>query len=155
MKAFRFRVHTLVHKLWVSLYLWGFALKLIWRGIGYDWSKFSSFEAQGFGALLPKLRDSTYGNTNYQKLMQQLQPILQHHYRLNRHHPEHFPHGYQDMTLVDVVEMWCDWQASVKKHKKSNLNDSLAYCQKRFGIAEELIRIFRNTANLPAACKDC
>jgi hypothetical protein len=148
MKAFRFRIHTLIHKVWVFWYLLSFALKLIWRGIIHDWSKFSAVEAQGFGELLPQLHASTYGDASYQALMQQLQPILQHHYRVNRHHPEHFPDGYRAMTLEDIVEMWCDWRASVKKHEHSNLSDSLAHCQQRFGISEDLIQILRNTANL-------
>ena len=144
-KAARFRLHTLGHKFWVLFYLSVFALQLGWRGIIHDYSKFSKIEAEGFGEELPKLRESSYGESNYQELLEQTKPILDHHYIYNRHHPEHFQHGYTEMNLIDIVEMLCDWQASVKKHQDGNIIKSIAYCQQRFGMSEDIVKILLNT----------
>ena len=145
MKAMLFRFHTLHHKLWVLYYVSGFALKLLWRGILHDYSKFSTFEARGFGEELPKLRESSYGEADYHALLEHTQPILTHHYRYNRHHPEHFPDGYTNMSLLDIVEMLCDWQASVKKHQDGDIVKSIDYCQQRFGMSDDISNILRNT----------
>lgn len=145
MKATRFRLHTLGHKFWVFFYLCVFAFKLIWRGIIHDYSKFSKIEAKGFGDELPKLRKSSYGEANYQDLLEQTKPILEHHYKYNRHHPEHFQNGYSDMNLIDLVEMLCDWQASVKKHKDGNIRKSIVHCKQRFGMSEDIVNILLNT----------
>ncbi|MCP4401672.1 MAG: hypothetical protein GY801_30775 [bacterium] len=145
MKATRFRLHTLVHKFWVFSYLGVFALKLIWRGLIHDSSKFSTLEAEGFGECLPKLRESSYGERDYQDLLDQTQAILNHHYTHNRHHPEHFQHGYSEMDLIDVVEMLCDWQASIKKHQDGNIITSIEYCKQRFDMSEDIVKIFLNT----------
>lgn len=140
-----FRLHTLVHKFWVFFYLCIFAFRLIWRGIIHDCSKFSKTESEGFGGFLPKLQNSSYGKDDYEDLLEQLQPVLKHHYKFNRHHPEHFQNGYSDMNLVDVVEMLCDWQASVKKHRCGNIVRSIEYSKKRFFMSEDIVKIFLNT----------
>ena len=145
MKATRFRIHTLRHKFWVFVYLSDFALHLLWRGLIHDYSKFSTIEAEGFGECLSKLQESSYGEQDYQDLLDQTQPILNHHYKYNRHHPEHFQNGYSEMNLIDVVEMLCDWQASIKKHKDGNIIKSIEYCKQRFDMSEDIVKILLNT----------
>lgn len=53
--------------------------------------------------------------------------------------------GLHGMTLLDVVEMFCDWQAAVSRHKDGNLMNSIAINQKRFGYSDEVRRILENT----------
>ena len=73
-------------------------------------------------------------------------PALKHHYENNRHHPEHFEDGANGMTLIDLVEMLCDWYAATKKHEDGNLARSLVVNEKRFKISPQLTKIFENTA---------
>lgn len=72
---------------------------------------------------------------------------LKHHYAANRHHPEHFPDGVNDMTLVDVLEMLADWKAATERHADGNLRQSLDIQRNRFQLSDQLVAILRNTAD--------
>ena len=154
----KFRIHNLGHKGWVTWYCLRFASRLLWRAVTHDWSKNSRVEARGFGRLLPLLKESTYGTESYQVLMDEMKPVLQHHYKYNRHHPEYFgvgaprdiDHpflcGLDAMTLLDFTEMWCDWQAAVKKHEDGDIFRSIKHNCDRFKMSNQLTRILTNEA---------
>jgi len=76
-----------------------------------------------------------------------MKPALDHHYANNRHHPEHFKGkgGTNGMDLVDLIECFCDWAAATKRHANGSLKKSIEYNQKRFGIGNQLTKIFHNT----------
>ena len=54
--------------------------------------------------------------------------------------------GVAAMTLIDLVEMFCDWAAASERHADGNLLRSIEIGQERFGFSDELVSIFRNTA---------
>jgi len=54
--------------------------------------------------------------------------------------------GLHGMTLLDIIEMLCDWKAATLRHKDGDLLRSIDLNQKRFGYSEEMRRILRNTA---------
>ena len=72
----------------------------------------------------------------------------QHHYAANRHHPEHFTKGIDDMTLIDIIEMLCDWKAASLRQNDGNLLKSIEINAQRFGYDDQLKRSFINTAKL-------
>lgn len=121
---------------------------LLERALKHDRSKLESPELEIFTEYTPKLRGTTYGSPEYFKQLKGMQVALDHHYAKNSHHPEHYPNGIQGMTLLDIVEMFCDWKAASMRHADGNFNDSIELNQKRFNISEELTQIFRNTANI-------
>jgi len=47
-----------------------------------------------------------------------MKPAIEHHYKNNRHHPEHFNNGIDEMNLVDLIELLCDWKAASERNKK-------------------------------------
>lgn len=49
------------------------------------------------------------------------------------------------MTLIDIVEMLCDWMAAVKRHNDGNIYKSLNVCKERFHIDNQLYTILKNT----------
>jgi hypothetical protein len=51
-----------------------------------------------------------------------------------------------DMTLLDLVEMFCDWRAASKRHNDGNINKSIEISGGRFNMSPQLIKIFENTA---------
>ena len=51
-----------------------------------------------------------------------------------------------DMTLVDLLEMLCDWKASSMRHQDGNILKSIEINQTRFGYTDELKKILENTA---------
>ncbi len=51
------------------------------------------------------------------------------------------------MTLMDLVEMFCDWWAATKRHDDGCIRRSIQINRKRFNIDEQLVKIFENTVN--------
>ena len=77
--------------------------------------------------------------------MERVKPAIEHHYANNRHHPEHWPNGIDDMTLLDLVEMLVDWKAATVRNKNGNIRKSVEHNSKRFNMSPQLTKIFENT----------
>jgi len=77
-----------------------------------------------------------------------MKPAVDHHYEMNRHHPEHFADGIDGMNLLDIVEMLCDWKAATLRHKDGDLRKSIETNAVRFKISPQLKRIILNTIDL-------
>jgi hypothetical protein len=118
------------------------------RAVSHDDSKMESPELALFDEYTPKLAGCTYGSEEYQKFLVELKPALDHHYAVNRHHPEHFEEGVAGMNLVDVVEMFCDWFAASKRHDDGDIYKSINFNKDRFHLPVELVSIFHNTADI-------
>lgn len=111
----------------------------------HDQSKLESPEVELFDEWTPKLAGLTYGSEEYQAALKALGPALSHHYRCNRHHPEHWPDGVAGMTLMDLVEMFCDWKAASERHANGNLQRSIELNTARFQLDPQVAKIFENT----------
>ena len=116
------------------------------RGLMHDDSKLKSPEKETFDEYTPKLKHTTYGSDEYKSYLKEMGFALDHHYKNNRHHPEYFDNGIQDMSLIDIIEMFCDWLSAVERHEDGDIFKSIEYNQDRFGYSDELKNIFRNTA---------
>jgi len=79
---------------------------------------------------------------------------LDHHYKENSHHPEHFVNGIKGMSLIDLVELLSDWVAASKRHDTGNVAKSIEINQERFGYTDELKEILLNTIQLLGYKKD-
>lgn len=122
--------------------------KLTQRGVDHDASKMVSPEVELFSQYTKKLANLTYGSDEYAASLEAIKPALDHHYATNRHHPEHFVNGINDMNLVDLVEMFCDWKASTLRMNDGNLLKSIELNAERFNLDPQLKQILLNTANL-------
>jgi hypothetical protein len=60
------------------------------RAIAHDASKLQSPESEGFASLYERFAKAEYGTPEYLECCKLIQPILDHHYSLNSHHPQHF-----------------------------------------------------------------
>ncbi len=119
---------------------------LIARALSHDWSKLQIHEKPYFDLYTPKLAGCTYGSDEYQQYLKELKPCLEHHYDVNRHHPEHFyERGIKGMNLVDIVEMFCDWYAATKRHNNGDIMKSITLNQSRFDYSDDLKAVFENT----------
>ena len=136
---------VLIHKTLVFWYCFKFSMVLIWRGIVHDNSKFMPSESSGFLRVVHRLKKTTYGTPEYFDLLKEIKPNIDKHYKRNAHHPEHWPFGIRGMDLIDLVEMFCDWQAAIKKHKDGNIFKSIEHNAKRFDIPKELEEILFNS----------
>lgn len=123
-------------------------IDLIRRGEEHDQSKLGTPEVELFTEMTPRLATSTYGSPEYHEFRKQLGPALEHHYANNAHHPEHYKDGLNDMSLLDILEMLCDWKASSERHNNGNIRKSIEINADRFGISPQLVRILENTADI-------
>lgn len=123
-------------------------VELLRRGELHDQSKLTHPEVSEFTRLTPVLAGLTYGSPEYDKCKAELGNALKHHYANNRHHPEHWKNGVDDMDLVDLIEMFCDWKAASERHNDGNIRKSIEINGKRFEMSPQLIRIFENSVGL-------
>ena len=131
------RVYVMLHKLCDDLIL---------RGVIHDQSKLNPAEKKVLDKVTPQLRGLPYGSPEYSTCLAKMDSMLTRHYQVNRHHPEHWEQGIQGMTLVDLVEMFCDWCAATERHDNGDISKSIAINRTRFGYDEVLANIFVNTA---------
>lgn len=136
---------TTAHILRVRELLYIVQNKLEERGFAHDLSKLQSPEKEGFDEVTGALRGLTYGSDEYKAQLEKLKPILAHHYEKNSHHPEHYTSGINGMTILDIVEMFCDWKAATERHADGSLEKSIRHNQARFGMSDQLVSIFENS----------
>lgn len=142
------QVETIKHIEKVREVIRVFISKLVTRALDHDKLKLESPEVEIFAEFTPKLAETTYGSEEYMQFLEEMKPALQHHYANYRHHPEHFEKGINDMNLVDLVEMFCDWKASSMRHNDGNLLKSIDVNATRFNMTSQLKQIFINTAKM-------
>lgn len=140
------RADTLIHNQRVGELMVQLVKELLDRSTCHDRSKTLPPEVEVFNEFTPKLKTSTYGSDEYKGYLTAMGEGLAHHYAHNRHHPEFFTDGINDMTLVDLVEMLADWKAATERHADGDLARSLEIQKERFGISDQLARILHNTA---------
>ena len=142
------RVETQKHIEKVRKYIRFFTDKLTTRGELHDASKLEEPEISGFAEHTENLNKIEYGSEEYKQELEALKETLEHHYNHNRHHPEYHKNGINDMNLLDVMEMICDWKASCERQKNGNLLRSIEINAERFNIDKQLMQILINTAQL-------
>lgn len=53
-----------------------------------------------------------------------------------------------NMNLVDIVEMICDWKAATLRHNDGNIYKSIEHNTGRFGLSPQVVNILLNTVPL-------
>lgn len=87
----------------------------------------------------------TYGSNEYKETLREFKPAIEHHQKNNRHHPEFYEDGICGMSLVDIVEMLCDWKAASQRHDDGDILKSIAINADRFGMDGQIVSILQNT----------
>ena len=54
--------------------------------------------------------------------------------------------GITGMSLLDILEMLCDWKAATERHADGDLARSIEISQQRFGYTDEMKSVLINTA---------
>jgi hypothetical protein len=111
----------------------------------HDESKLEEPEKSMYDEFTPKLRELTYGSDEYKEVLKQMGIALEHHYKSNSHHPEHYEYGIEGMSLLDLIEMVADWKAATMRHADGDLRKSLHINKERFHISDQLYEIIVNT----------
>lgn len=116
--------------------------KELWKRLWiHDLSKYTWKEARWFVKENWRLRKLTYGSPEYKAAIDRIRPGIQAHYEANRHHPEWHENGLLGMSLIDEIEMICDWAAATRKHDDGNILISIEKNAERFGYEGDKARI--------------
>jgi len=139
------RLHTYEHILKFQGYLHEIVQVLQERMLFHDASKLVSPEVEIFDKYTADLSKLTYGSPEYKQTLVDMKPAMDHHYAINRHHPQSYKNGIKDMDLIDIMEMLADWTAATHRHDNGDIMKSLEINQERFGYSDELKKILHNT----------
>jgi hypothetical protein len=120
--------------------------KLSYRAYIHDRSKLVEPEKPLIDACPLKLSEMKYNSPAYKRSLEKLGTALKHHYAVNKHHPQYWEHGVNDMSLLDVIEMLIDWKSATERVKDGDIYKSIKINQKRFGLSDQLVNILENTA---------
>lgn len=52
-----------------------------------------------------------------------------------------------NMNLIDLIEMVCDWISATKKHADGDIHESIRINTERFNLSPQVVNIIRNTVN--------
>jgi len=115
------------------------------RAARHDASKLQEPELSGYAGLSDALQGLQYGTPEHRAAFAPFKAIIQHHYEHNSHHPEYWPDGVDDMSLLDVIEMLCDWKAASERGN-GDFAESIRVSMERFKISDQLAAILLNTA---------
>lgn len=155
------RPETLAHIEKVASYIRKVRENLRDRAEAHDQSKLVEPELSAFDKATPLLQTLVYGSDEYKQSLKDLGPALEHHLANNSHHPEFWDEGISGMSLMDLVEMICDWKAASERLRKptpsppgqtpvpqynNDFLHSIALNQERFGYTDEMRKVLENTA---------
>jgi hypothetical protein len=142
------QLEIMKHVALVRELLHDFAVRLMQRGEVHDSSKLDPIELgplQEIGRLNETEGKVAFGTPEYEIRKQILAPMLAHHYANNPHHPEHHEDGIRGMSLMDVVEMFCDWIAASRARNPDGVLRLTGDADK-YDAGPVLQSIFQNTA---------
>ena len=142
MKTIKYYSYLIIHKIMVIKEIMNIVFLLFIRALLHDNSKFRPEEARGF----IKIIDNQKEGKEYFDVLSLIAKEVNNHYKNNRHHPQHYKNGIDDMGLIDIIEMLCDWKASnQQRHNFGTIELSIGINKNRFNISDQLTKILLNT----------
>lgn len=137
---------TIAHVAKVQFNLSAVIANLAERSTVHNRSKFEEPELSGYESLQKSLQGARYGTPDYRAALGAHEGVIMHHYAANTHHPEHWPNGIADMSLLDIIEMLADWKAENDRNG-GDFGHSLDVSIARFHFDDDRIgEILINTA---------
>lgn len=118
--------------------------RMMFRLIEHDQSKFSDDEIDLVTGK-PLLDSLGYMSDEYTRAIGNVGKAVISHHKSNSHHPEHFSNGIESMSLLDLMEMLCDWKVAGEA-KGSNIWESIEVNTDRYNIPPSIVDILKNTA---------
>lgn len=111
----------------------------------HDSSKTCDPEKACYDKYIPMLQKAKYGSKEYYDIKKEMEKDgLNHHFQVNRHHPEHFENGISGMTIVDLVEYFVDTYAASTR-SDTQYSAGVKMNQEKHKLPDELVQIFMNT----------
>lgn len=130
------RSDIITHIIKVRAYLKRAVDELSERAFKHDASKLEMPEIEGWESLGSSLAGIKFGSPEYIDGLRRIKPTIEHHYKCNRHHPQHFANGYKGMNLIDMMELVADWMAAAQRNKDGDVRKSIEMNQHRDGVQQ-------------------
>lgn len=138
---------NLAHIAKVKGYLTDAAYELLRRRNTHDQSKLVEPERSAYEGVDEATAMFEYGTPEYKAAIEaHLGAARWHHYQHNSHHPEHYPDGIAGMSLFDLLEMLCDWQAVCVEKGKPTID--LEVNRRVYNMSDDVYKILGNTVNV-------
>lgn len=134
------------HKESVAIWLAKFSAELAYRAAMHDNSKFTPEEFGVYADNVDDFSKHEFGSEKELQLREKLLPAAKVHHSRNRHHPEHFENGIDDMNLIDLIEMLADWKSASERTPDDSLRKGMAKLKVKHKISPQLVKILENTA---------
>ena len=133
------------HIMTVQLILRTLAREMLNRADAHDLSKLGPDE---FGGMIAIDRIADKCGLNSPEYMAALSGgAIQLHVSRHSHHPEYHVSGVQNMSLLDIVEMVCDWKAANVLRGHPEWNESVRMMSERLGLSSEQIYLINLIAS--------
>ena len=121
--------------------------ELVTRALTHDASKFTTQELRDNLVTLPdkwelQTKGHGYHSPEQEQHRARFAAEIARHRKANRHHPEYHVNGVNDMDLIDLIEMLCDWYVSA-----SDIDQSIRENSQDYEIPPHISRILENTAS--------
>lgn len=145
-------IDTTQHQLNVIQLMARVCILLEKRAQCHDNSKLSTPEKESFDKH-KDIYNCEFNSIEYKRHEEDMKYALDHHYRYNRHHIEHFDR-VSDMNLIDIIEMLCDMCDAVKRTPNGNIKKSIDILSEKHSITQQLKRILLNTVEIINVKKD-
>ena len=136
---------TLTHIRKVNANLLDICSYLLHRAKVHDESKLHEPEKSVFDQYTYLLYQTPYMSEEYKAYLEEMRPAIEHHESHNEHHPGYYKQGIDGMSLLDIIEMFCDWKAASERTKDGNFLKSILTNRSRFNVSDQLHQIFINT----------
>lgn len=136
--------YIISHKRAVQRWMQRFGIILLRRGEDHDNSKLEEPEFSGWCKMDEEPR-YPYGSYEYKDKVKRFNPLFIEHWRKNRHHPEYFNYNFNDMDLIDIIEMMCDWLGYRDNITYTEASQLVSTQCDRYGFSDELKELILNT----------
>jgi hypothetical protein len=132
---------TLEHKFECYKNMMRVITELFDRALIHDNSKITDPEFTAYVEFMQNIKNYKFGTPEYIDFVEN-NDYCKLHFGKNKHHPQYYENGIDGMTLIDIIEMYCDWLACTR-----NMKETIESSAKRFNISDQLKQIFLNTMN--------
>lgn len=136
---------TLDHKTKIGTLMLDISRDIMQRALVHDNSKLlDPTECEGFSNY--DLSTVPFNSPEFNEMKKKMEPAIDHHVTTNRHHMEYHGCDVTNVTLVDLLEMLCDWRAAGMRRSDSSIERSIETMGDRYNLSEDLRKILKNTA---------
>ncbi len=122
-----------------------FSNALLERGKCHDASKLEEPEIKYEAWGSEKLKGLTYKSDAFNHICDIMWSGTEKHFANNKHHVQAHENGVLDMTLIDLIELLCDYKSASERYPDADVRMSIKANADKFNFGEPLKQILLNT----------